>query len=79
MAGVYLSHQNEIGIAIYKKHQSKGFGREALGLLIEKHGPAIFYDAPTNTRSEKLFNELGFKHLQNTYAPRTNAGPALAS
>lgn len=69
IGSVYLSYNNEIGIHILKFYRRSGFASIAIELLMEKH-PEKFYLAninPANEKSIKLFNKLGFSHIQNTY------------
>lgn len=73
VGAVYLSKQNEIGLFIFKKFRSMGFGRKALGLLMKKHRKETRFLAnvnPMNKKSMKFFEKLGFLHIQNTYELR---------
>lgn len=65
----YLSHQNEIGVAIYKSWRGKGYGPQAIKALIEKHGPRRYLANinPRNEPSARVFSNLGFKIVQHTY------------
>lgn len=64
---VYLTRQNEIGIFIFNKYQCKGYGRQAVTAMMESNdGPFLANINPLNTPSAKMFESLGFKHLQNT-------------
>ena len=66
---VYLSKQNEIGVFIFNQYQRKGYGQEAVKVLMEANdGPLLANINPQNTASAKMFESLGFKHIQNTYA-----------
>jgi RimJ/RimL family protein N-acetyltransferase len=68
VGAAYLSKQNEIGIFVMKKYQGKGYGREAVETIAATtHGPVLANINPRNKRSIKMFEELGFKHIQNTY------------
>lgn len=65
---------NEIGIAILKKYQRKGYARAAINKLIKTHTinineQRIFHAniAPNNEGSIALFKELGFELVQHTY------------
>lgn len=75
----YLTRQNEIGIFLFKAHQGKGYAVEAVNLLITKHKPLkaipgkrtgrfIANINPANERSKRLFQKLGFVHIQETFA-----------
>ena len=75
----YISNRNEIGIVLFTAHRGRGYGLEAINLLITKHKPLkavpgkrsgqfIANINPANERSIRLFRKLGFTHIQNTYA-----------
>jgi RimJ/RimL family protein N-acetyltransferase len=75
----YLTRQNEIGIQLFKAYQGKGYAVEAVNLLITKHKPLKAIPGkrsgrflaninPQNERSMRLFQKLGFVHIQETYA-----------
>ena len=69
VGSIYLSKNNEIGIFLIKKNQSKGIGFNALKLLMEKN-PKIRYLAnvnPKNKKSIEFFKKNGFKLIQHTY------------
>ncbi len=61
---------NEIGIDLFREFQGKGYGTEAVKLLMEKHGPRRYCAnvSPTNEASQAMFKSLGFKLVQYTYA-----------
>ena len=64
----YLTHQNEIGIGILNRYQGKGYGKKAVMMLMEAHpGRHLANINPNNPRSIRMFEDLGFKHIQNTY------------
>lgn len=74
---VSLSDKNEIGIVLLKQYRRKGIGSEAVNRLIrsvdplpaipgERTGHYIANINPLNTASKKMFERLGFKHVQNT-------------
>lgn len=71
VGSIYLSYGNEIGIAIFKKHRRKGYGKKAIETLMQMHSSEKYFLAninPTNDKSILLFRDkLGFKHIQNTY------------
>ena len=68
---VYLSYQNEIGISIFREFQGRGYGPEAVNLLIEEQGPIWNMHGgvspwranvnPRNAPSIRMFERLGFK------------------
>ena len=66
---IYLTCQNEIGIFLEEKVQSKGIGKQALRLLIKKnHKPRYLANInPKNTKSIKFFTKNDFKLIQYTY------------
>ena len=69
VGSIYLSKQREIGVFIFKEHQGNGCATEAVDLLMGKWpGPFFANVAPTNPASQRFFEKLGFKHIQNTYA-----------
>ena len=70
IGAVYLSKNDEIGIFLFKEYQGKGFGQEAVRLLMAKHRGVKRFLAninPKNIRSILFFKELGFRPIQNTY------------
>ena len=74
VGSIYLSKNNEIGIFLIKKNQSKGIGFNALKLLMEKN-PKIRYLAnvnPKNKKSIEFFKKNGFKLIQHTYQLENN-------
>jgi len=73
---IYISHNNEIGVFIFKKHQRQGHASRAVRWLIRRHKPDkwgirsgefIANINPKNSKSIKMFEKLGFTHIQNTY------------
>lgn len=69
LGACYLSKQDEIGIWIYRAHQGRGLGPEAVKLLMEQHGPRRYLANvnPRNDRSAAMFMNLGFRLCQHTY------------
>jgi len=69
VGAVYLTHQNEIGIGIFRSCQGRGFGTEAVGAMMAKHGPRRYLANinPQNAKSIALFERLGFRLCQQTY------------
>lgn len=74
----YLSQQNEVGIAILRAHQRRGFARAALLELLRSHEPLpaiagvrrgrfVANVAPRNHASQRLFESLGGRLIQYTY------------
>ena len=73
VGAVYLTHQSEIGLFIFKKFRGNGFGKKALALLMKKYAGSKRFLAninPRNRRSIRFFEQLGFRHIQNTYELR---------
>lgn len=75
VGAVYLTHRSEIGIHIRTEHHGSGYGPAAVTALMEKHGPQEYLANvnPTNERSMRMFERLGFTHIQNTFR-RKNDG-----
>ena len=73
VGAVYLTHQNEIGIAIMKAHQGNCYGKQAVRLLMQIHPGKQFLAniAPSNTKSISMFETLGFDLCQYTFRSRT--------
>jgi len=74
----YLTRQNEIGIVLFREHRGNGYGLHAVNKLITEHKPLkaipgkrsgqfIANINPNNQRSIRIFQRLGFTHIQNTY------------
>lgn len=69
----YLTDQNEIGIGIFRQHQSNGYATAAIKMLMDMHKaePRFLANiAPGNARSIGLFQNLGFGLIQQTYERR---------
>ncbi len=66
---IYLSKQNEIGIAILQEHARKGYATQAIKALMEKHPRPYYFAnvAPMNQPSHELFQGMGFELVQLTY------------
>ena len=68
IGAVYLSKKNEIGIFIFNEYQGKCYGPMAVKALIDvSEGPFFANINPLNTSSKKMFEWLGFEHIQDTY------------
>jgi RimJ/RimL family protein N-acetyltransferase len=72
LGSVYLTKNNELGIAILSSKQNKGYATWAILKVVEMcPGRDLLANvAPTNDRSQKLFEGLGFTELQKTYVLR---------
>lgn len=72
---VLILKNNEIGIILFQKYRSRGYGAQAVAMLLEsespipKVAPGRFRARihPHNFRSIKLFERLGFQHAYNLY------------
>ena len=60
---------NEIGIDLFPDYRHKGLGKQAVQMLMERHGNLRYTanTAPANEASQALFKSLGFKLAQFTY------------
>ena len=74
VGNIYLTKNDEIGIFIDKKSQSKGYGTEALEEFMKKNGKKRYLAniSPTNYKSIQFFGKHGFIHIQNTYHKKIN-------
>lgn len=68
----YLTHANEIGIFLFKRERSKGFGEQAMAELMKLHPEKRYLAniAPYNINSINFFEKQGFKLIQRTYELR---------
>ncbi len=75
---ISITQKNEIGIVLFISERGKGYGKRIIQKLLdetqplpEKKGERTGYFIaninPLNKRSIKLFEGLGFSHIQNTY------------
>jgi RimJ/RimL family protein N-acetyltransferase len=73
MGAIYLSKANEIGAFIFHEHGGHDSGSQAIEALMAKHQGERFLANinPHNHHSIHIFEELGFKHIQNTYELRS--------
>ena len=78
VGAIYATHQNEIGIAIRKQHQRRGYATHAIAVFMRDHRPLppipgkrsgrfIANVAPENETSRRLFERLGGTLIQVTY------------
>jgi len=65
----YISMTHQVGVAVFKKYRKQGIGTRILEDLIKKYPNTelIANINPKNDKSIKMFEKLGFKHIQNTY------------
>lgn len=68
VGSVYITHQREVGIAIFKEYQGKGYGQVAVKVIHERYpGPLYANIAPGNEASRAFFLAQGFELVQHTY------------
>ena len=76
IGSVYVTKLGEIGIFLFKEFQGQGLGKMALktamtqgslNCIVNHTDRPIANINPANTASIKLFESMGFKHIQNTY------------
>jgi RimJ/RimL family protein N-acetyltransferase len=69
VGSVYLTTNNEIGIAVDSKWQGKGIAKWAIKKIMSVSPEKGFLAniAPQNDASRNLFEGLGFKFIQETY------------
>lgn len=66
---IYLSSNREVGVFVFARHQGRGVARAAVEeLRREWPGRLLANVNPLNERSRRLFERLGFRLLQVTYA-----------
>jgi len=68
VGSTYLTPQRELGIFLFEHAQGGGIGKRAVKLMLQLH-PGNFYAniAPSNTASQRFFEAMGFRHIQQTY------------
>ena len=68
---IYLTKRSEIGIFVRNVFRKRGYGREALKLLLNKFSSRnrkfLANIAPKNFVSKNFFKSAGFSELQDTY------------
>ena len=69
VGSVYITKKGEIGIAILKDHQRKGYAKAGIDAVMQMHPRERYLAnvAPGNHRSHKLFTQLGGTIIQSTY------------
>lgn len=76
---ISATNRNEIGIVLLKRYRGHGIGPAAVRRFIDAHQPLpgipsersdkwLANIAPSNEPSRKMFERLGFKIIQHTYA-----------
>ncbi len=66
-----INKKNQIGIVLFKKYRSKGYGKQILGLVLTTKNYFGEFTAQIhkhNFRSIRLFESFGFVHTENLYA-----------
>lgn len=65
----YITRNRELGVGILQGFRHLGYAEQALRMLMEKHpGKHLANINPLNTASLNLFQKLGFRLIQHTYA-----------
>lgn len=68
VGSIYLTHQREIGVFIFREWQGRGFGKEAVQKLMEMFpGKFLWNVNPNNPQSTRLVEKLSGKLIQWTY------------
>lgn len=78
---VYATHRNEVGVQVFKACRGMGYARRALEMLMAsmepldpipgvRQGRWVANINPRNRKSIELFRNMGFKHVQSTFALR---------
>lgn len=67
-----LAKDGDIGVCLFPRERSRGYGAKAVRLLLKRERPAKggSFRArihPQNFRSIRLFESLGFRHTFNIY------------
>ena len=71
VGAIYLTARREVGVGILQAHRKNGYGRSAFLQLQDRHpGQFLANINPANRPSMDMFRDLGFTHIQNTYALR---------
>jgi len=69
VGAIYLTKNREVGIFVIKEFQAHGYAQAAIAELRKRHpGPLLANVNPANTASQHLFEKLGGKIIQVTYA-----------
>lgn len=75
VGSVYLTDRDEIGVSIFHDFQRRRFGTDAVREIMRIYGPSregrfkfLANVSPANEPSRRMFETLGFKHVQNTFA-----------
>ncbi len=70
IGSVYVTGMNEIGLFLFKKYRSQGYGKLVLEMILERHkGERMLANInPNNTASKAFFKNYGFHMIQETYS-----------
>lgn len=75
IGSIYVTNNGEIGISVYKEYRRQGYAKQILKDIVYSYrkiypccpDPLYANINPANTKSIALFEQAGFKHIQNTY------------
>ena len=69
IGAIYLTHKDEIGIAIFQEFRNKGYGKESVKKLKKIFPVKMYANINPDNYPSKLFfvDGLGAKLIQNTY------------
>ena len=73
VGAIYLTAMGEIGIGVLAQWRGRGFGRAAILALMRKHPRSRFLANinPGNAASIRMFSDMGFCIIQQTYELRS--------
>lgn len=72
VGAIYLTRQREIGIWIHRDHGGHGYAKQAIRHMMERHpGRFLANINPNNEHSQRMFESIGFKRIQNTFSMET--------
>lgn len=77
VGGIYITHRDEIGIGILSEHQRKGFARQAIEAMMQRHRKDCYYAnvAPGNHPSHRMWESFANHAIvQVTYRIERGAG-----
>ena len=75
IGATYITEADEIGLAIFTEFQRQGYGKKAVGLLLQEHPREAYFAniASRNEASKAFWQKLGFGLLQETYSLEPSA------
>lgn len=72
VGSMYLSKEREIGISIFNFYKKRGYGTEAVNLLVNLHPGKFLANINQNNKAGiKFFEQFGAELIQNTYLMRS--------